>query len=393
MIAQADRDHTAQQTGAASTSAWVATTTHSGSAAASAQVTLATALADELPVTREALAQGSVSTAAASIIADTMRHLPDDLTPEERTRVEEHLVEDAQHLDPARLRKRATLALADAGRSAVEAADHQEAVLEEQKRRAYNASRLTLHDNPDGTTTGRFTVPHSAGAILRKILQSMTAPRRDQQHTPGEAPADEGSSAADAVRARNTDWNHLDWQDKRGRAFVELLEHLPTDQLTGTVAATIVVTMTLDQAMGAAAAAATGVSDQITTGATTIDTGHHLTPSQARRLACHAGILPAVLDGASLPLDLGRRKRLYTNHQRTALATVYDECAALGCDRPYSWTELHHQHPWARGGSTDLKDAIPLCGHHHRRMHDSIVDARIHTDARGKKTVSFTPRR
>ena len=38
--------------------------------------------------------------------------------------------------------------------------------------------RLSLHDNGDGTTSGHFTVPTTAAAFLRKILDSMTAPRR-----------------------------------------------------------------------------------------------------------------------------------------------------------------------------------------------------------------------
>ena len=40
-------------------------------------------------------------------------------------------------------------------------------------------------------------------------------------------------------------------------------------------------------------------------------TGDRITASQARRLACTAKILPAVLGGNSLPLDLGRTRRLF----------------------------------------------------------------------------------
>ena len=73
-------------------------------------------------------------------------------------------------------------------------------------------------------------------------------------------------------------------------------------------------------------------------------------------------MLPAILDGSSLPLDLGRTKRFFTEAQRVALATTYDRCAAEHCDRPYAWTDLHHENPWARGGRTDLHLAVPLCG-------------------------------
>ena len=46
-------------------------------------------------------------------------------------------------------------------------------------------------------------------------------------------------------------------------------------------------------------------------------------------------------------------------------------CAATGCERPYAWCELHHRQPWAKGGRTDLANAVPLCHQHHRWIHDT----------------------
>ena len=43
---------------------------------------------------------------------------------------------------------------------------------------------------------------------------------------------------------------------------------------------------------------------------------------------------------------------------------------ADGCDRPFAWCEIHHQHAWALGGLSDLANAVPLCHFHHRRIHD-----------------------
>ncbi|NLG56216.1 MAG: HNH endonuclease, partial [Rhodococcus sp.] len=154
--------------------------------------------------------------------------------------------------------------------------------------------------------------------------------------------------------------------------------HLPTDRLSGKVAATVVVTVEHDN-----------LRDQI--GAAKLDTGHDVSAAEARRIACGAGILPIVLDGQSQILDLGRSSRYFTEAQRTALATRYDECAAEGCDRPYAWTELHHENPWHSSGRTDLELAVPLCGFHHRRMHDPKYITKITTVA-GKKTVTYTRR-
>mgnify|MGYP002652978004 CR=1 FL=1 len=89
---------------------------------------------------------------------------------------------------------------------------------------------------------------------------------------------------------------------------------------------------------------------------------------EARRVACGAGIIPAVLGGDSQPIDLGRQNRFFTTTQRAALALTYDTCAAHGCDIPFAWTETHHLHAWRDGGRTDLTNAVPLCGHHHRAL-------------------------
>ncbi|HEX3929230.1 MAG TPA: HNH endonuclease signature motif containing protein, partial [Nocardioides sp.] len=37
-------------------------------------------------------------------------------------------------------------------------------------------------------------------------------------------------------------------------------------------------------------------------------------------------------------------------------------------------TEIHHPHWWSRGGKTNLDNALPLCGHHHQRAHDTNLD-------------------
>ena len=97
---------------------------------------------------------------------------------------------------------------------------------------------------------------------------------------------------------------------------------------------------------------------------------HTVAPAQARRLACNAGIVPAVLGTDSEILDLGRTRRLHTPGQRRALSLRYDTCAAEGCERPFAWCEIHHPHPRSHGRPTNQTNAIPHCGPHHRRAHD-----------------------
>ena len=99
-------------------------------------------------------------------------------------------------------------------------------------------------------------------------------------------------------------------------------------------------------------------------------TGDTLTAAEARRLACTAQIIPAVLGGTSEILDLGRTRRLFSPAQRKALAIRDRGCRAEGCDIPAAWSEAHHHQPWSRGGKTDLKDGLLLCSFHHHRTHD-----------------------
>jgi len=351
LVATADKASVAAGSGMSGTGAWLAKQTRTTGASAAGQVALAGAL-ETLPATGAALREGVVSTEHAAVIAAATRQLPASLGAEDRAVVEAGLVEQAKRLDPVALRKKARRAL-ELVASRDEADRHHDQVLREEEARARDKTRLTLHDNRDGTVTGHFTVPTVAGAILKKVIGQLASPRRGRL----------GASDAQAGPVGDA----VDWAQRQGQAFVELIEHLPTDRLHGKTAATIVVT--LDHTQLTADLAAAG-----------LDTGDQISASEARRLACGAGILPAILNGASLPLDLGRTQRFFTEAQRVALATRHTTCLADGCDRPYAWTELHHREPWATGGRTDLDKAEPLCGFHHHRIHDPSYLHRRHPD-------------
>ena len=101
-------------------------------------------------------------------------------------------------------------------------------------------------------------------------------------------------------------------------------------------------------------------------GVAVTDTGCRISAGEARRLACRAGIIPVVLGGDSMPLDVGREQRLFDRYQKIAINHRYGGCAAHNCDRPPAWMEYHHQDPWHQGGDTDAKKGISLCPPHHR---------------------------
>jgi hypothetical protein len=101
-------------------------------------------------------------------------------------------------------------------------------------------------------------------------------------------------------------------------------------------------------------------------GSATLDDGTVISAGAARRLACDAAVIPAVLGGRSEVLDVGRARRLFTGPLRRALVLRDRGCAFPGCDRPASWCEAHHLRPWAAGGGTSLDNGVLLCRHHHR---------------------------
>jgi hypothetical protein len=241
-------------------------------------------------------------------------------------------------------------------------------LLRDEEAAARSRTRLTIHDNGDGTVTLRAVVPVLAGSILGKIVDQMASPRRGRLGAGRDQAGQVGNPSRPGFTA-------VDWARRRGEAFTTLLERLPTEHLAGKVAATVVVKLDLDSLRGGLAAAG-------------LDTGEVISAAEARRLACGAGIIPAVLGGASQPLDLGRARRFFTEAQRVAAALDHETCAAHGCDIPYAWTEAHHRHPWSTGGHTAQHDLIPLCGFHHQRIHDPTY----HHQHRPDGTLTFARR-
>jgi hypothetical protein len=106
-----------------------------------------------------------------------------------------------------------------------------------------------------------------------------------------------------------------------------------------------------------------------TLGTAVTDAGQRLSAATARRLACDARILPAVLGSTGQILDLGRTRRLATGPLRRALHIRDRGCAFPDCDRPPRWTDAHHITPWTKGGATTLDNLVLLCRHHHRFIH------------------------
>ena len=102
------------------------------------------------------------------------------------------------------------------------------------------------------------------------------------------------------------------------------------------------------------------------------DNGTPLPVSTIRRLCCDADIIPIVLNGDGIPLDVGRTKRTATPTQRRALRAIHRTCAGPDCTIPFSQTHAHHIHWWHRDtGPTDIDNLLPLCQRCHHLVHET----------------------
>ncbi|HSE69335.1 MAG TPA: DUF222 domain-containing protein [Nocardioidaceae bacterium] len=361
VLAAADAADIAAETAASSTAAWVAHETRQTRAAAHADVRLAKALDGGFETTRKALAGGRLNLAQARVIVEAVEALPDDAPGWVRGAGEAHLVEQAQTFDAKALRVLGRCLLEVVDPEAAEAAEGEK--LEKEEREARRRTVFRIRDNGDGTHSGSFKLPTLQAAMLAKALQALSSPRR----------------VGPAGRL-NPDGTPVPSPVLMGRAFAELVEHLPSGDLPGCTGlnATVVVTMSLDTLLG-------GV------GAASLDTGDKISAGEARRLACAAGVIPVVLGGESMPLDVGRERRFHTRYQRIAMAQRDGGCTVEDCDRPPGWCEAHHdgEHgSWAEGGGTSVAQGRLLCRWHHQRAHDPAY--RMHRMPSGR--VRFTRR-
>jgi hypothetical protein len=73
-------------------------------------------------------------------------------------------------------------------------------------------------------------------------------------------------------------------------------------------------------------------------------------------------------------LNLGRTTRLANQAQRRALRALYSTCAIPGCSVTFDRCKIHHIIWWRNGGRTDLHNLLPVCTHHHTKIHDHRWD-------------------
>ncbi len=317
-------------------------------------------------LTRDAWSVGQVSAEQAVLIAKTVNDLDATIRQDAVDRLQVDLIHHAQTLGWTELQKlcRHAIEVVDPDGADAKLADQ----LEDEEERALATCEISFRRSGDGWTAFRGRLPDAQADLWKNILESLTSPRHERATTPSAtdpipghgqdaaAPGPASGSGAGDGRAASGPT----YPQRLGRALHELIEHFPTDRLPqhGVNAVTLMIMMSLEQ-----------LRDDL--GEATTDTGTPVSPAQARRLACNAGLIPVVLDGDSAILDLGMTRRLFDRNQRYALAVRDQGCIWPGCDRPVAWTEAHHIVPWSAGGPTDLSNGCLICPFHHHLVHSS----------------------
>jgi len=274
-----------------------------------------------------AFRDGLIGHEAAALIRETLRTLEGEPATLHETEV--RLVDRARSLSLIELRR-----LCDRVR-----ASHDAQVAEERERRQWRQRTLVLREEHDGMISLFARLDPGSAATVQAYIDAQTKAAFQRRHN------------------REVD-DHRTPGQIRLDALVALAAHgLGCESPTTGAKTTVVVHVGLEElrtGLGLAECDATGA--QLTVGA-------------LRRMGAEAEVIPAVLAGRSLPLDLGRGERLFSRAQKLALAARDGGCA--WCGAPAAWCDAHHIVPWLQGGRSDLENGVLLCRSCHTGIHDT----------------------
>lgn len=312
-----------------------------GEAAAPRTNLLGEPLPPRYPAVRRALADGSISAAAASAILTLLERARLKAGIDRSAEAESLLVERAPGLSLDEVRKLVTRAEAWLDPDGVAPREDE----------ARSRRSLTMFER-DGSLHLSLCTDVVSGAPVKAAIQEFVAAAfqaRSNSPVPDAPDADHRTVAMIQADALSAICSHAVGCENGG---------LPM------AGSTVVVRVKLDD-----------LTDG--TGVATIDgTDQPISISACRRMAAGGGVIPVVLGSNGEILDWGREKRLFTRAQRLALVERDGGCAM--CGLPPQMTKAHHLRWWKRDtGPTDLDNGVLLCESCHHRIHDNGWDIRI----------------
>jgi len=207
---------------------------------------------------------------------------------------------------------------------------------------------------PDGMTRAAWLLDPESAAVLAEVVDRATSPRRGGPRFVG----GDDAALSESVLADTRTTEQL-----ASDVLLELLRQGAAHDSTRLLSTGAPVVRVIADAVAVRTRSGHGWIE-----------GQHSPVSieTIERLSCGGAVQHVSVDSAGQPLDLGREQRLFSRHQRIALAIRDGGCRWPGCDRPPSWTEAHHTRHWVRdGGATDVGNGILLCRHHHLLLHNN----------------------
>lgn len=112
-----------------------------------------------------------------------------------------------------------------------------------------------------------------------------------------------------------------------------------------------------------------GDPEQLPTRRCETTNGVPLHPDDVLRAALSGHVRRVILDAKSVPINLGRARRVFTGAARDAARLLVDWCDHPGCDVPASVCQVDHSVGWSSDGRTDQDNAGIECGRHNRHKH------------------------
>jgi hypothetical protein len=282
-----------------------------------------------LPTVRKALHKGELDPRHVDAVSDTLTRLPDWATIEHRELLETTLAETARTETPRTVREHGRILLDRIDQDGTHPTDDEEPEA---------GNEFRYRREPGGGMSFRGRLDPETASTLDALLGPLAKP----QHTDGVP--------------------DLRSPEQRLGDGVAAIIHLAANAGDAPVRGGVKphLTVTLDYQV---------LAERV--GTATLEDGSTLPAATVRRLACDAQLIPMVLGGDSVPLDVGREHRLVRGQQRNALIARDKGCAFPSCSLPARWTDAHHIVSWADGGDTDLDNLVLLCRSHHRLVHHS----------------------
>lgn len=293
-----------------------------------AQRYLRLAAATDIPRVTASTALGSLSSEHADAIIRGLTHIahrsPEEVTPDMR---HDHTITLLSHagagMAPSEIQKYARqlgnhlAADADGGLPAAE---------------DRSVNELSLHHDADGRLAVKADLDVTVGEKLCTAIDVLSAP----------VPQPDGSNDPRSTERRQAD----------------ALETLLDAAVRGLADDTIPTTARLEVLM---------IRSADDPAAASLPHSGPVTESTADMLSCDSAVTDITTNGDGVPLNVGRRKRFFTNAQRKAYIVRDDGC--IKCGAPASRCHAHHIQPWSEGGATDLDNGCLLCPSCHDDIH------------------------